>query len=59
MRVAYQKNQPNQSSVSEAGKFCAPFKINIQKRDGLSHFEKPVFDFSVLYPTKSGLSKKS
>ena len=37
-------------------KFCAPFKI--QKRKGLSNFEKPVFDFSVLYPKKSGLSKK-
>ena len=49
----------NQSRVSEAGNFCAPFKINIQKRDGLSHFEKPVFDFSVLYPKKSGSSKKS
>ena len=39
-------------------KFCAPFKISIQKREGLSNFEKPVFDFSVLYPKKSGLSKK-
>jgi len=39
-------------------KFCAPFKINIQKREGLSNFEKPVSDFSVLYPKKSGLRKK-
>ena len=39
-------------------KFCAPFKIHVQKRVGLSNFEKPVFDFSVLYPKKSGLSKK-
>ena len=39
-------------------KFCSPFKITIQKREGLSNFEKPVFNFSVLYPKKSGLSKK-
>ena len=39
-------------------KFCAPFKINIQKGEALSSFEKPVFDFSVLYPKKSELSKK-
>ena len=39
IRVAYQK--PGYL------KFCAPFKINIQKREGLSKFEKPVFDFSV------------
>ena len=25
-------------------KFCAPFKINIQKREELSNFKKPVFD---------------
>ena len=30
----------------------------MQKREGHSNFEKPVFDFSVLYPKKSGLSKK-
>ena len=35
-------------------KFFAPFKINIQKREGLSNFEEQVFDF----PKKSGLSKK-
>ena len=39
-------------------KFCAPFKINLQNREGLSNFEKLVFEFSVLYPKKSGLSKK-
>ena len=50
IRVAYQK----QGNL----KFCALFKIKIQKREGLSNFEKPVFDFSVLYPKKSGLSKK-
>ena len=50
IRVAYQK--PGNL------KFYAPFKINIQKREELSNFEKPVFDFSVLYPKKSGLSKK-
>ena len=38
-------------------KFCAPFKIYIQKREGLSSFEKPVFYFSLQYPKKSGLSK--
>ena len=32
--------------------------INTQIREGLSNFEKPVFDFSVLYPKKSGLRKK-
>ena len=40
-------------------KFCAPFKINIQKREGLSNFKKPVFDFSLLYPRKNGLRRKS
>ena len=35
-----------------------PFKINIQKQEGRSYFEKPVFDFSVIYPKKSGLSKQ-
>ena len=39
-------------------KFCAPFKIDIQKREGLYNFEKPFFDFSVLYSKKSELSKK-
>jgi len=33
-------------------KFYTPFKINIQKREGLSYFEKPIFDFSVLYIQK-------
>ena len=50
IRVAYQK--PGYL------KFCAPFKINIQKREGLSKFEKPVFDFSVTNPKKSWLGKK-
>ena len=40
-------------------KFCAPIKINIQKREGLSNFKKPVFDFSLLYPRKNGLRRKS
>ena len=39
-------------------KFCASFKINIQKREGLS-FLKPVFDFSLLHPRKDGLRRKS
>ena len=40
-------------------KFCAPFKINIQKWEGLSYLKKPVFDFSLLYPRKNGLKRKS
>jgi len=40
-------------------KFCPPFKINIQKREGLSYFKKPVFDFYLLYPRKNGLRRKS
>ena len=44
IRVAYQK--------ALILKFRAPFKIFIHKREGLSNFEKPVFDFSVLYPKK-------
>ena len=48
IRVAYQK--PGNL------KFGAPFKITEQKREGLSNFETPVFDFSVLYPKKDGLS---
>ena len=45
------KFNQSESSYQKPGnlKFCAPFKINIQKREGLSNFEKPVFDFSVLY----------
>ena len=54
------KIQPIRVSYQKAAnfKFCAPFKINIQKWEGLYNFEKPVFDFSVLYSKKSGLSKK-
>ena len=37
-------------------KFCAAFKINIQKREGLSNCKEPVFDFSLLYPRKNGYS---
>ena len=51
IRVAYQK--PGNL------KFFAPFKIIKQKRKGLSNFEKPVFDFSLLNPKKSGLRRKS
>ena len=45
-------------------KFWATLKINIQKREGLSNFEKPVFDLStlnpiVLNPKKNGLRRKS
>ena len=35
-----------------------PIRVAHQKREGLSNFEKSVFDFSVLYLKKSGLSKK-
>ena len=54
------KIQPIRVAYKKPGnlKFFAPFKINIQKQEGLSSFEKPVFDFFVLYPNKSGLSKK-
>ena len=31
----------------------------IQKWEELSNLEKPVFDFSLLYPRKSGLRRKS
>ena len=41
-------NSTNQSRVLETLKFCAPFKINIQTRVGLSNFEKPVRFFSTL-----------
>ena len=40
-------------------KFCAPFKINVQKREGLAYFKKQVFEFSLLYPRKNGLRRKS
>ena len=42
-------------------KFFAPFKISIEKREELSNFKKPVFDFSPLYPypRKNGLRRKS
>ena len=40
-------------------KFCAPSKINIQKREGLSNLKKPVFNFSLLCPRKNGLGRKS
>ena len=32
---------------------------NIQKREGLSNLEKPVFDFALLYPSKNGIRRKS
>ncbi len=40
-------------------KFYAPIRINIQKREELSNFKKPVFDFSLLYPRTKGLRRKS
>ena len=54
------KIQPIRAAYQKPGnlKFCAPFKINIQKREGLSNLKKHVFDLSVLYLKKSGLSKK-
>ena len=39
-------------------KFCAPFKILYRNgRDSLN--KKTIFDFSLLYPRKNGLSRKS
>ena len=55
------QNSTNQSRVlqkPENLKFSAPFKINIQKREGFSNFDKPVFDFLYYIQKKSGLSKK-
>ena len=54
------KIQPITVAFQKMGnlKFCPPYKITIQNREGLSNFEKLVFDFSVQYPKKSGLSKK-
>ena len=37
-------------------KFCAPFKIIWE---GGTNLDKPVFDFSLLYPRKNGLRRKS
>ena len=51
------KFNQSESRIRSLLKFCAPFKINIEKREGLSSFEKPVFYFSLQYPKKSGLSK--
>ena len=53
--------QPNRVAYKKPIKlkFCAQFKINIQKREGLSNSKKPVFDFSLLYSRKSGLRRKS
>jgi len=40
-------------------KFCAPFKIIYRNgRDSLN-LKKTVFDFSLLYPRKNGLRRKS
>ena len=40
-------------------KFCALFKINIQKREEFLIIKRTVFNFSLLYPKKSGLNEKS
>ena len=40
-------------------KFCAPFKIIYRSGEELSNLENPVFDFSLLYPRKNGLKRKS
>jgi len=55
------KNPTNQSHEYEADKFktLRAIKINIQKQEGLSNSKKPVFDFSLLYPRKNGLRRKS
>ena len=49
IRVAYQIQKPGNL------KFCAPFKINTQKIEGLSDFENLIF---LYIPGKSGSSKK-
>ena len=56
------ENSTNHSGVSEAWEFESltdPFneiyhliKFNIQRRERLSNYEKPVFDFSVLNQKK-------
>ena len=51
IRVAHKKTKNLKS--------FAPFKINIQKREILSNFKKPVFDFSLQYPRKNGFKRKS
>jgi len=55
------QNSTNQSRVYEADKFEILRAISdyIQKREGLSNLKKPFFDFSLLYPKKSGLRWKS
>ena len=40
-------------------KFCAPFKINIQKREELFNFKTRFLIFFLLYPRKTGLRGKS
>ena len=42
-------------------KFCVPFKIIYRngRAEGLSKSKKAVFDFSLLYPRKNGLRRKS
>ena len=50
-----------ESRVYKADKFEILRAISdyIQKWEGLSNLEKPVFDFSLLYPRKNGLRRKS
>jgi len=40
-------------------KFCPAFKINIQKLEELPNFKNRFLDFSLLYPRKNGLRRKS
>ena len=54
------KIQPIRVAFQKPGnlKFCAPFKISIQKREVDSNFEKPVFDFSVLISKKEWIKQE-
>ena len=46
------KFNQSESRIRSREIFARHLGINIQKREGLSKFEKPIFDFSVLYPKK-------
>ena len=54
-------NSTNQSRVYEANKFeiLGIIYDYTQKREGASKLKKTVFDFSLLFPKKNGLRRKS
>ena len=51
----------NQNLLQEFNslKFFAPFRINIQKQEGFSNFEKPVINLSKLYPKKEWIKQNN